>query len=326
MTMKRIGLLALGLACLFGMDTAMGAASAQDYPNRPLKLIVPFGAGGPTDILARLIGADLSERLGQPVVVETRPGAGGNLGTQAVINSPADGYTLLMVAHTNAINATLYASLPFNFLNDIAPVSGVVQVPNVMQVTPSLPVNTVAEFIDYAKANPGKINFCSTGNGTSAHLGAELFKSMTGLQLVHVPYRGSGPALTDLMSGQVHLMFDPIPASIGHIRAGKLRALAVTSAKRTDVLPGVPTVSETVPGFEISGWFGIGVPKNTPPAIVERLNREINAGLADPKLKARFAEFSAETHPGSAKEFRTFIESETEKWAKVVRLSGAKVD
>ena len=316
------GLLALGLACVFGT----GTASAQDYPSRPLKLIVPAGAGGPTDILARIVGADLSERLGQPVVIESRPGAGGNIGTQAVINAPADGYTLLVVAHTNAINATLYTNMTFNFLNEIIPVSGIAKVPNVLEVTPSLPVHTVAEFIAYAKANPGKINFCSTGNGTSAHLAAELFKSMTGVDIVHVPYRGSGPALTDLMSGQVQVMFDSMPASLGHIRAGKLRALAVTTTTPSPALPGVPTIAATVPGFDISGWFGIGVAKGTPPAIVERLNREINAGLADPKLRARLAEFSAEAHPGPAADYRKFIENETEKWAKVVRFSGAKVD
>jgi tripartite-type tricarboxylate transporter receptor subunit TctC len=319
---RRAVLLALGFAGVLGF----ASASAQDYPSRPLRLVVPYGAGGPTDILARIMGQELSERLGQPVVVENRPGAGGNIGTQAVINSPADGYTIVMVAHTNAINATLYPKLPFNFLNDIAPVSGMALVPNVMQVTPSLPVKTVAEFIAYARANPGKVNFCSTGNGTSAHLGAELFKSMTGLDLVHVPYRGSGPALTDLMSGQVHLMFDPIPASIGHIRAGRLRALAVTSTKRLDVLPGVPTVAETVPGFEITGWFGIGAPRNTPPAVIDRLNREVNAALRDDKVKARFADFSAEPHHVSPAEFRRFIEAETEKWGKVVKSSGAKVD
>ena len=301
-------------------------ASAQDYPARAIRLVVPFGAGGPTDILARVIGQELTERLGQPVVIENRPGAGGNIGTQAVVNAPPDGYTLLVVAHPNAINVTLYTNLPFNFLNDIAPVSPMVRVTNVMEVTPSFPAKTVAEFIAYAKANPGKVNFCSTGSGTSGHLAAELFKSMTGVDIVHVPYRTSVSALTDLMSGQVQVMFDLIPSSIGHIRAGRLRALAVTSAKPTDVLPGVPSISETVPGFEISAWFGIGAPRNTPAAIVERLNREIAAVVSEPRIKARLAELSAEVMTATPGEFRRFIEAETEKWGKVVRSSGAKVD
>jgi tripartite-type tricarboxylate transporter receptor subunit TctC len=318
----RAVLLALGVISTLTVATA----TAQDWPSRPLRLIVPFGAGGPTDILARIIGHDLSERLGQPMVIENRPGAGGNLGTQAAINSPADGYTLLVVAHPNAINATLYTSLPFNFLNDIAPVSPMVRVTNVMEVTPSLPANTVAEFIAYAKANPGKVNFASTGSGTSAHLAAELFKSMTGVDMVHVPYRTSVSALTDLMAGQVHVFFDLIPASIPHIRAGRLRALAVTSAKSSDLLPGVPSIADTVPGFEISAWFGIGAPRGTPQAIIDRLNREVTAAINDPKVKARLAELSAEVMTGSPAEFRRFIEAETEKWGKVVKASGAKVD
>ena len=318
----RAVLLALGVISTLTVATA----TAQDWPSRPLRLIVPFGAGGPTDILARIIGHDLSERLGQPMVIENRPGAGGNLGTQAAINSPADGYTLLVVAHPNAINATLYTSLPFNFLNDIAPVSPMVRVTNVMEVTPSFPANTVAEFIDYAKANPGKVNFASTGSGTSAHLAAELFKSMTGVDMVHVPYRTSVSALTDLMAGQVHVFFDLIPASIPHIRGGRLRALAVTSAKSSDLLPGVPSIADTVPGFEISAWFGIGAPRGTPQAIIDRLNREVTAAVNDPKVKARLAELSAEVMTGSPAEFRRFIEAETEKWGKVVKASGAKVD
>jgi tripartite-type tricarboxylate transporter receptor subunit TctC len=318
----RAVILALSLFCVL----ASGAAAAQDYPSRSLKLVVPFGAGGPTDILARIIGQALSERLGQPVVIENRPGAGGNIGTQAVVNSPADGYTLLVVAHPNAINATLYTNLPFNFINDIAPVAPMVRVTNVMEVTPSFPANTVAEFIAYAKANPGKVNFVSTGSGTSGHLAAELFKSMTGVDIVHVPFRTSVAALTDLMAGRVHVFFDLIPSSIGHIRAGRLRPLAVTSTKPTDVLPGVPSISETVPGFEISAWFGIGVPRNTPPAIIARLNREITAVITEPKIKARLAELSADVFTSSPGEFRTFIAAETEKWGRVVRFSGAKVD
>lgn len=318
----RAVLFALSIAAMLGLSPA----SAQDYPSRLLKLVVPFGAGGPTDILARIVGQALSERLGQPVVIENRPGASGNIGTQSVINSPPDGYTLLIVAHPNAINATLYPNLAFNFLNDIAPVSPLARVTNVMEVTPSFPANTVAEFIAYAKANPGKVNFVSTGMGTSGHLSAELFKSMTGVNLVHVPYRGSVPALADLMSGQVHVFFDLIPSSLPHIRAGKLRALAVTSAKPTDLLPGVPSISETVPGFEISAWFGIGVPRDTPPAIIDRLNREITAVITDPKIKARLADLTADVFTSSPAEFRKFIEAETEKWGKVVKFSGAKVE
>lgn len=301
-------------------------ALAQDYPNKPVRLIVPFGAGGPTDIIARIMAEHLSQRLGQPVVVEARPGAGGNIGTQAVINSPPDGYTLLVVSHANAINASLYRNLPFNFLESIEPISGILGVPNMLVVTPSFPANSVAEFIAYARAHPGKVNFASTGIGTSAHLAGELFKSMTGVTMVHVPYRGSGAALADLMAGTVHAFFDLVPASIGHVRAGKLRVLGVTARQRLDVLPDVPTVAETVPGFEMGGWFGIGAPKGTPPAVVERLNREINAGLEDPKIKARYAEFNAILMPGPVAEFRKFVAAETEKWARVVEFSGARVD
>jgi tripartite-type tricarboxylate transporter receptor subunit TctC len=315
-------LVALSLVGMLGL----APASAQDYPSRPVKLVVPFGAGGPTDILARIVGHELSERLGQPVVIENRPGAGGNLGTQAVVNAPADGYTLLVVAHPNAINATLYTNLPFNFLNDIAPVSPLVRLTNVMEVTPSFPANTVAEFIAYAKANPGKVNYVAVGSGTSGHLAAELFKSLTGVDIVQVSYRTSVSALTDLMAGQVHVFFDLIPSSLPHIRAGRLRALAVTSAKPTPLLPGVPSIAETVPGFEISAWFGIGAPRNTPPAIIDRLNRDITAVISEPRVKARLAELSAEVMTGTPAEFRRFIEAETEKWGKVVKFSGAKVD
>jgi tripartite-type tricarboxylate transporter receptor subunit TctC len=315
-------LVALSLVGMLGL----APTSAQDYPSRPVKLVVPFGAGGPTDILARIVGHELSERLGQPVVVENRPGAGGNLGTQAVVNAPPDGYTILVVAHPNAINATLYTNLPFNFLNDIAPVSPLVRLTNVMEVTPSFPANTVAEFIAYAKANPGKVNYVAVGSGTSGHLAAELFKSLTGVDIVQVSYRTSVSALTDLMAGQVHVFFDLIPSSLPHIRAGRLRALAVTSAKPTPLLPGVPSISETVPGFEISAWFGIGAPRNTPPAIIDRLNRDITAVISEPRVKARLAELSADVMTGTPAEFRRFIEAETEKWGKVVKFSGAKVD
>jgi tripartite-type tricarboxylate transporter receptor subunit TctC len=322
--MGRMRGVALSLACLAGLG--VGDASAQDYPTRPVRWIVAFAAGGPTDILARIMGQYLSERLGQQFVIDNRPGAGGNIGTQAAVNSPPDGYTILMAAHVHAINATLYQKLPFNFLNDIAPVAGLARVTNVLEVTPSLPVKSVSEFIAYAKANPGKISYASAGNGTSAHLAAELFKVMAGVDLLHVPYRGSGPALTDLMAGQVQVMFDTLPSSIEHIKAGKLRALGVTSAIRSDVLPDVPTIADTVPGYELTAWFGIGAPRDTPPEIVEKLNREITAALADARIKARFAELSAVPMPMTVPEFRKFVVDETEKWAKVVKFSGAKVD
>ena len=291
-----------------------------------MRWIVAFAAGGPTDIVARIMGQYLSERLGQQFVIDNRPGAGGIVGTQAAINSPADGYTLLMAAHVHAINATLYQKLPYKFLDDIAPIAGLVRMPNVLEVTPSFPAKTVSEFITYAKANPGKISYASAGNGTSAHLAAELFRAMTGVDFVHVPYRGSGPALTDLLSGQVQVMFDTISSSLAHIKAGKLRALAVTSVSRSDALPDVPTIADTVPGYELTAWFGVGAPTGTPPEIIEKLNREINAGLADPRIKARFAEFSAEPMPMTVAEFRKFVADETEKWAKVVKFSGAKAE
>ena len=291
-----------------------------------MRWIVAFAAGGPTDIVARIMGQYLSERLGQQFVIDNRPGAGGIVGTQAAINSPADGYTLLMAAHVHAINATLYQKLPYKFLDDIAPIAGLVRMPNVLEVTPSFPAKTLSEFITYAKANPGKISYASAGNGTSAHLAAELFRAMTGVDFVHVPYRGSGPALTDLLSGQVQVMFDTISSSLAHIKAGKLRALAVTSVSRSDALPDVPTIADTVPGYELTAWFGVGAPTGTPPEIIEKLNWEINAGLADPRIKARFAEFSAEPMPMTVAEFRKFVADETEKWAKVVKFSGAKAE
>jgi tripartite-type tricarboxylate transporter receptor subunit TctC len=276
--------------------------------------------------VARIMGQYLSERLGQQFVIDNRPGAGGIVGTQAAINSPADGYTLLMTAHVHAINATLYQKLPYNFLNDIAPIAGLVRMPNVLQVTPSFPAKTVSEFIAYAKANPGKVSYASAGNGTSAHLAAELFRAMTGVDFVHVPYRGSGPALTDLLNGQVQVMFDTISSSIAHIKAGTLRALAVTSVTRSDLLPEVPTIADTVPGYELSAWFGVGTPTGTPAEIIEKLNLEINAGLADPRITARFAELSAEPMPMTVAQFRKFVVDETEKWAKVVKFSGAKAE
>jgi len=317
------GRLIAGLAALALLG---GPAAAQDYPNRPVRWILGFAAGGPTDIVVRIIGQYLSEKLGQQFVIENRPGAGGNLATQAVVTSPPDGYTLLAIAHVHAINATLYRQLPYNFIRDIEPVAGMVQMPNVMEVHPSVPAKSVAEFIAYAKANEGKLSYASAGNGTSAHLATELFKAMTGVQLLHVSYRGSGPALVDIMSGRIQVMFDTLSSSIPHIRDGKLRALGVTTAKRSDALPDVPTVADTVPGFEVTAWFGVGVPKATPVAVVERLNREVNAALADPKIKARFAELGAIPFVATPADMVKHVALETEKWGKAVRFSGATVD
>jgi tripartite-type tricarboxylate transporter receptor subunit TctC len=302
------------------------SASAQAYPARPVRLIIGYPPGGSADITARLMGQWLSERFGQPVVVESRPGAGTNLATEAVVRAPADGYTLLLVAPANAINTTLYEKLNFNFLRDIAPIAGLIRFPNVMEVNPSVPVRTVPEFIAYAKANPGKLNFASSGNGSTIHMSGELFKMMTGVDLVHVPYRGGALALTDLLAGQVQVMFDNIPTSAEHIRAGKLRALAVTSEKRSDVLPDLPTVADFVPGYESSAWYGLGAPKGTPADIIERLNRGTNAILADPKAKARFVELGASLLPGSVADFGKLLSDETEKWGKVVKFSGAKAE
>jgi tripartite-type tricarboxylate transporter receptor subunit TctC len=299
---------------------------AQAYPSKPTRLITGYTSGGSADITARLIAQWLSERLGQPFIVESRPGAGTNIATEAVVRAPPDGYTLLLVAPANAINATLYNKLNFDFLRDIAPVGGINRFGNVMEVNPSVPVKTVPEFITYAKANPGKINFASSGNGSTIHMSAELFKMMAGINLVHVPYRGSAPAMTDLLGGQVHVMFDNIPSSLEQIRAGKLRPLAVTTASRADALPGVPTVAEFVPGYEASGWYGLGAPKGTPPAVVNLLNREINAALADPKMKARFEDISTDPLPTSPAEFGRHLADETEKWAKVVKFAGVKTD
>jgi tripartite-type tricarboxylate transporter receptor subunit TctC len=308
------------------VGAAAPATAQADYPNRPVRWILGFAAGGPTDIVVRIIGQHLSEKLGQQFVIENRPGAGGNLATQAVVNAAPDGYTLLAIAHAHAINATLYKQLPYNFIRDIEPVAGMVQMPNVLEVHPSVPSKTVAEFIAYAKANEGRLSYASAGNGTSAHLAAELFKSMTGVQLLHVPYRGSGPALIDLMSGRVQVMFDTLSSSIAHIRDGKLRALAVTTAKPSEALPELPTVAETVPGFEVTAWFGVGVPKGTPAAIVEKLNREVNAALADPKIKARFAELGAIPFVATPAQMVTHVAAETDKWGKAVKFSGATVD
>jgi len=299
-------------------------AQAQSYPERPVRIVVGFTPGGTTDIAARLIGKWLTERLGQQFVIENRPGAGSNIAAEAVANAPSDGYTLLLVGAPNAINATLYEKLNFNFIRDIAPVGGIIRTALVMQVNPSVPAKTVPEFIAYVKANPGKVNMSSAGNGSAPHVAGELFKMMTGADMVHVPYRGAGPSLSDLIGGQVQVTFESMPSSIGYIRAGTLRALAVTTARRSEALPAIPTVGEFVPGYEASIWYGVGVPKNTPVQIVDKLNKEINAGLADPKLQARLAELGGIPLGGSPSEFGKLIAEETEKWGKVVKASGAK--
>ena len=313
--------LAAGAAAL---PFAPRVARAQAYPTRPVRIVVPFTPGGASDITARLMGQWLSERLGQQFVIDNRPGGGTNIGTEAVVRAPADGYTLLMVGGYNAINATLYDKLNHNFIRDIAPVAGIIVVPNVMVVNPSVPAATVPEFIAYAKSKPGKTTMASAGTGTPSHVTGELFKMMAGVNLVHVPYRGGGPALTDLLSGQVQVMFATMPSSIEYIRAGKLRALAVATATRSEALPDVPTVGEFVPGYEASSWSGVGAPKATPAEIVDKLNKEINAGLADPKMKARLADLGGTVLPGPPSDFGKLIAEETEKWAKVVKFAGIK--
>jgi tripartite-type tricarboxylate transporter receptor subunit TctC len=319
-----VRVLALALA---GFALAgVGDAAAADYPTRPVRWIVTYPPGGGTDITARIMAQWLSERLGQQFIIENKPGGGNNIGTEAAVNSAPDGYTLMLVNPANAINATLYPKLSFNFLRDIAPVAGIMRVPNVMEVTPSLPVKTVAEFIAYAKANPGKINWATSGNGTSVHLSGELFKLMTGVQLTHIPYKGSAPALTDLLAGTVDVIFDNMPPSLPHIKAGKLRALAVTTSVRSEALPDVPTVADTVPGYEASAFFGMGVPKGTPPEIIEKLNKEINAGLADPKVKARLSDLGGMLIAGTPEDFGKVVAEETDKWAKVIKAGGVALE
>jgi tripartite-type tricarboxylate transporter receptor subunit TctC len=303
-----------------------GGAAALDYPTKPVHIIVSYPAGGSTDITARIIGQWLSQRLHQQFVIENKPGGGNNIGTEMALRAPADGYTLFLVNPANAINATLYQKLPFNFIRDSAPIAGVMRVPNVLEVHPSVPVKTVPELIAYAKAHPNKLNLASSGVGTSIHMSGELFKMMTGVQMLHVPYRGSAPMLNDLLGGQVQLTFDNMPSSIGHIRAGKLRALAVTTATRSQALPDTPTVGDFVPGYEASAWFGVSAPRGTPPEIVDKLNKEINAALADANIKKRLAELGGMLMPGSAADFGKVVASETEKWAKVVKFSGAKAN
>jgi tripartite-type tricarboxylate transporter receptor subunit TctC len=313
--------------------TAVGAAAlpamlrfawAQNYPKRPVRIIIGAPPGGPTDTSARLIGQWLSERLGQPFIIDNRPGGGNNIGTEAVVRAPADGYTLLMVNVTNAVNATFNDKLNYNFIRDIAPVAGLEREPYVIVVHPSVPARTVPEFIAYAKANSGKVNMASGGTGAGSHVAGELFQLMTGVSMVHVPYRGAGPALTDLLGGQVQLNFAPLATSIEYIRAGKLRALAVTTRTRSEALPDIPTVGDFLPGFEASLWIGVGAPKNTPAEIINTLNREINIGLADPRIKARLSDMGGAVLPGSPAEFGKLIADETEKWGKVIRAAGIK--
>jgi len=306
------------------LPAILRVAWAQAYPTRPVRLIVPVAPGGSPDILARLIGQWLSERLGQPFIIENRPGGGTNIGSEAVVRASADGYTLLLVSTPAAINATLYEKLTFNFIRDIAPVAGLIRGPNVMVVNPSVPAKTVPEFIAYAKANPGRISFGSAGIGSSPHLAGELFKIMAGVDMVHVPYRSAGPALTDLLGGQVQVMFPGAVSSVEYIKAGRLRALAVTTATRSDALPDIPTVGEFVPGYEASNWFGVGAPKATSAEIVAKLNKEINAGLADPKIKARLTDLGGTALAGSPADFGKLIADETEKWGKVIRAANIK--
>src|SRR5437762_1352188 len=299
-------------------------AKAQDYPTRPVHLIVGFAPGGSTDILARLMGQWLSDRLGQQFVIENRAGAGTNIATETVVRAAPDGYTLLLATPANAFNATRYDKLNFNFIRDIAPVAGIIRAPNVMVVSRSLPAKTVSEFIAYAKANPGKISMASSGVGASSHLSGELFKMMAGVEMMHVPYRGTPSAITDMLGGQVQVMFSTVPTAIEYVRAGTLRALAATTAMRLEVLPDIPTVGEFVPGYEASAWWGVGAPRNTPPEIVDKLNKEINAALADPKMKARLADLGGTVLTGSAADFGRLIAQETEKWGKVVKFAGLK--
>ncbi len=314
------------LLSLLGVAFSGPPAQAADYPVRPVKWIVPYTAAGTTDVLARLMAQWLTDKMGQQFFIENRPGGGNNMGTEMVVNAPPDGYTMLLVNPANGINATLYKNLNFNFIRDIAPVAGIVRTPNVMEVTNGLPVKTVAEFIAYCKAHPGKVNMASSGSGTSVHLSGELFKAMTGCDMVHVPYKGAGPALIDLMGGQVDVIFDNLPSSIGQIKAGKLRALGVTSQEREPSLPNLPAVGETVPGYEATAWFGIGMPKGTPREIIDKVNAEVNRALADPKFRDRLAELGGKPIPGTPDDFGKVIAAETAKWEKVVISSGAKVE
>jgi tripartite-type tricarboxylate transporter receptor subunit TctC len=316
----------IAILLLLGALAGTGSAFALDYPTRTVKWVVPYPPGGTTDVLARIVAVWLSEKMGQQFIIENKPGGGNNIGVEMVVNAPPDGYTMLLVNPANGINATLYKNLSFNFIRDIAPVAGIVRTPNVMEVTPGFPAKNIAEFIAYCKANPGKINMASSGSGTSVHLSGELFKSMTGCQMLHVPYKGAGPALTDLMSGEVHVIFDNLPSSANFIKGGRIRALGVTSAQREPSLPDVPTVGETVPGYEATAWFGIGMPRGTPREVIEKVNAEVNRMLADPKMRERLAELGGAPIPGTPEDFGRVIQMETDKWAKVVVSSGAKVE
>ncbi len=313
------------VACLLALAIAL-PAHAADYPVKPVKWVVPYPPAGTTDVLARIVAQWLSEKMGQPFVVENKPGAGNNIGTEAVVNAAPDGYTMLLVNPANGINASLYKTMNYNFIRDITPVAGLVRTPNVMEITNSLKVTTVQEFIAYCKANPGKLNMASSGSGTSVHLSGELFKSMTGCNMVHVPYKGAGPALIDLIGGQVDVLFDNLPSSVVHIKAGKVRALAVTSEQREPSMAQLPTVGETVPGYEATAWFGIGMPKGTPREIIDKVNAEVNRALADPKMRERLAELGGKSIAGTPEDFGKIIAAETAKWEKVVTSSGAKVE
>jgi tripartite-type tricarboxylate transporter receptor subunit TctC len=308
------------------LSAASRIATAQTYPSRPVRWIVGFAAGGGNDIVARLMGQWLSERTGQQFFIENRPGAGTNIATEVVVNAPPDGYTLLLVGLPNASNASLFNKLSFNFIRDITPIAGIMRVPNVLVVNPSVPAKTVPEFIAYAKSNPGKVNMASAGTGSGSHLAGELFKMMAGINLVHVPYRGNGPAITALLGGQVEVLFPPPTGSIAFIKTGKLHALAVTSAIRSEALPDLPTIGEFIPGYEMSAWYGVGAPKRTPAEVIDKINKEINAGLADSEMKARLAEQGGVAIAGSPVDFGKLIAEETEKWGKVVRAANIKAD
>ncbi|HEU4357436.1 MAG TPA: tripartite tricarboxylate transporter substrate binding protein [Xanthobacteraceae bacterium] len=315
-----------GVAGASALPALLRVALAETYPSRPVHFIVSFAAGGPNDIVARIVGQYLSDHLGQQFVIENRAGAAGNVGMQSALNSAPDGYTIAFAGPNYAINPGLYEKLPFDFIRDSVPVAGIMRLANVMDVHPAFPANNLAEFIAYAKANPGKINFASGGVGTSPHLSGELLKTMAGINLVHVPYRGTAPALADLIAGQVQVVFDNIPGSVGHIKTGTVRALGVTAPKRVAAIPDVPTIGETVPGYEVSIWYGIAAPKGTPPAIVEKLNHAVNAVLADPKLQARLAELAGEPMPMTPAEFGKLVAGETEKWGKVIRAANIKAE
>ena len=311
---------------VFAFLTAFSSAWAQQYPDRPIKWIVPYPPAGTTDVLARIVAQPLSEILGQQVIVENRPGAGNNIGTEAVIKAAPDGYTMLLVNPANGINATLYKNLPFNFIRDIAPVAGIVRTPNVMVVPANFPANNVAEFLAYCKNNVSKINMASSGSGTSVHMSGELFKSMTGCNMLHVPYKGAGPALVDLIGNQVQVLFDNLPSSAGHIKSGRLKALGMTSEKREPSFPNVPTIGDTVPGYEATAWFGVGMPRGTPPDIVNKMNAAINKAISQPKTKERLAELGGALIVGTPADFGKIIQAETNKWEKVVKFSGATAE